>query len=696
MAEPRRYTGPELDEIRSHYWERMDRTRQQATDARMMLAGRMGVEVPENFALLLGNSTIGDLPHKFMGPQRVRQKLIAQRPKIRRPLTAVGIRSQTVSSKIEGPLQAIMDDRKAGFPWEDVNDNLLIEGLVFTTVATNVKGEPGSPVLYIPGTDDIEKRFRYDSKGRHELDEGFEGTDQMMASKALDAERDDYLARRLPFRQKAYSIRQCAPVWGPTMDLQGLVVESFWSHHRVKAEGMVLTTDKDGANLSPLGALEAGDSSSVGGDQIRVVEYWHTDEDGCPCVSYTVDGKYTWRESAEGRKPYTIDLSKQVKDEDDNWIGLSRLPISWGWGLGWSAADLDDRALSFVRPFMQSWRNIDSLVTMGLIWCSWRAFPALIEEVPLNVPLDAGIDDDDDPEIPDIKQMAITRVRGKITEVATQGIDQSMFGLINLMLGENKVESGDGDTGGAQSGFAMSLAQAFEQDALTTIHESAKRIYADHGSFVLEGAKVLGEKGDIVRVYEISEQPIAQSRPSPVNQLLTLDPDLIGSSFDVDAVSKPTLSPAERQQNAEFVERRLRSKRWELEQDGIEAPEQMLNEIAYEDLLDSDVGKAMTIRLLEQFVESEFTKQLQEAMSQGQAGPTGLPVGYAQGLAGPPPDMLQSAVGAPQGGGMDGLQVANPAQASLMGAIGGGLQNGPQNAAIAAGGVLPATPLQGA
>lgn len=694
----RRYSGPELDEIKEHYWQLMDGTRQTATDIREFLSGRKGVTVPENFALTLGESTIGDLPHKFMGPQRVRQGLIGRRPRIKRPQTAVGPRSQTVASKIEAPLNAIMEDPKAGAPWNDDNDLLLLEGIAFGTVATDVTGKPGSPVLYMPGTDKVERRFRYDKRGRFEDDDGYEGLDLDEARKAMQAEKDDYLARHLPFRQRAYSIRQCAPIWGPVMELEGLVIESFWSKRRVTERGLIVTTDKAGANLYPLGAIGEGDSSATSGNEIRVVEYWYTDDDGCPCVSYSVDGKYTWRNGDNGLEAYTIDLSKLAKDSRGRWKGLGRLPITWGWGLGWSAADADDRAMSFIKPFMQSWRNIDALVTMSLVWCSWRAFPALIEEVPLGTPLDAGMDEDDDPAIPDIKQMAITRVRGKVTEVATQGIGRDVYQMISLMLGENKAEapgSSEGE-GSGQSGFAMSLAQAFEQDALTTVHESARRMYADRASFVLEGAKVIGETTEPVRVYEISTEPIAQGQPSAVRQLLELEPDLIGNAFTVEAISKPSLSPAEKQQNAEFVERGLRSRRWELEQAGIESPETMLNEIDYEELLKSDIGKQVTYRLLQQFVENEFTKQIQETIAAGDANQQGLPVGYAQGLAGPPPDLLTGTVGAPAGGPMAGLSVPSPAAASLAGSIGGGLMNGPVNTAIAAGGSLPSTPMQGA
>lgn len=699
----RSYNGPELDEVKTHYWELMRRTRDTATTVRDFLAGRNGVEVPENFALTLGNASIGDLPHKYMGPQRVRQGLISRRPRIKRPQTAIGPRSQTVASKIERPLNAIMEDRTAGAPWEDDNDLLLLEGLAFGTVATDVTGKPGAPVLYMPGKprtlQNVERRFRYDSRGRFEDDDGFEGTDLTEARKAQQSELDDFLARSLPFRQKSYSIRQCAPVFGPTLDLQGLVIESWCTKRMIRDKGLIVTKDRGGADLYPLGALVEGDASAAfSGNQIRVVEYWYYDEDeGVPCVSYSVDGQYTWRKKGDGLEAYTIDLSRLAKDGKGRDKGLSRLPITWGWGLGWSAADLDDRALSFVKPFLQSWRNIDALVTMSLAWCAYRAFPALIEEVPLGTPTDAGIDDDDDPEIPDIKPMAITRVRGKITEIATQGIGRDVFQMVSLMLGENKTEApGSGDSQGGQSGFAMSLAQAFEQDALTTVHESARRMYADRASFVLEGAKVIGETTQPVRVYELSEEPVAQGRPSPVNQLLLLEPDLIGNAFTVEAISKPSLSPAEKQQNAEFVERRLRSKRWEMEQAGVESPEVMSNEIAYEDLLDSDAGKQVTFKLLQQFVENEFTAQLNEAMAAGNANQMGLPVGMAQGLAGPPPDMLQGQVGMPEQGGMPGLGVPNPAAASLAGAVGGGMQNGPLNNAVANGGVLPAAPMQGA
>src|SRR5215207_6589802 len=105
---PQRITGPQLVEMRDHYWNLMPKTRAAATTARQLLAGELGVTLPESVQLAGADAWVADLPHKRMAPQRLRQKLIARRWEIKRAVTSAGYRAQSVSTRLEAPLNAIM------------------------------------------------------------------------------------------------------------------------------------------------------------------------------------------------------------------------------------------------------------------------------------------------------------------------------------------------------------------------------------------------------------------------------------------------------------------------------------------------------------------------------------------------------------------------------------------------------------
>lgn len=692
---PRRLAGPQVTELRQEYWPHLTNTRKAATDVREFLAGRKGVVLPETAVQAGANEWISDIPHKRTVPQRVRQKLIAELYDLKRPQTSAGPRAASVTTRIEQPLNAVMRDEQAGFPKEDAYDLLLLEGLAFSTVSLVPDRWGKAPTLY-DGKGEVARRFRYDGKDRWEGDEGFEGTDLARAKKAHGAEYEGHLARHLPFRQRAYSVRSCAPIFGAGLELEGLIIETHWTASALLRSGITVTSDKDGMQMYPLGAIGEGDSGSAGGGgQITVTEAWLLDEEGLPYVSLCVDGKYTWREKHGSREPHIIDISKLKGDGGKDIPCYGRLPISWGWGLGWSAADLDDRAMSFIAPFMTGWRNIDSMLTQVVAWTQWRGMPALIEKVPLGLPDDESMDGAED-QTPDFQPFKITKVRGDIQEIATQGPAPVVMQAIDFILGSNSSQE-PGNSDPSQSAIGQSMAEAFGQDSMTTIRRSWQKMYEQNGSYVLEGAKAWGEAYEPIRVYDIADVLLEQDDPSPTMQVLQLEPDLIGDSFDVRAVKRkvPGENPAVRQQNAELVERRLMTKRKFLEEDGDVSPEATLREIEYEDLLDSDEGKAFTLKLLEQYVGDEFLKQIRESISRGQANPqNGLPVGLAQGVM-PPPEMLQGAVGVPEGGDMTGLGVPNPAAASLAGAVAGGMQTGPLNNIARAGGVMPQAPLPG-
>lgn len=687
---PRRVTGPQVKELRDHYWDMMPNTRARATSTRMMLSGKMGAIIPGSLEMAGAQAWLGDLPAKRTNPQRIKQTILSKELQIRRPVTAAGYSAQSVSSRLEQPLDAIMRDRYAGFPDADITELLLLEGLAFSTVAISMLDWNRGPTLYSPGGKEIERRFRLDSHGKLEGDAGYGGLDHGRARRAHQAEQDEYLSRHVPFRQRAFSIRQCAPIFGPNLELEGLIIRTYWSAQSLLRRKFIVTDDKDGNQLYPLGAISEGDPSQ-GNQEIEVTEAWLIDEDEKPYVTFCVDGKYTWKEGEDGLEPHIIDLSRLGPNKDK---ALTRLPISWGWGMSWASADLDERAMGYSQPFEQSWRNLDSIMTSLVMWCMWRGTPGLIEQLPPGEPPEIGLEDDEEEQVPDFQPGKITKVRGTISEVATQGIAPGVIQAMQLMMSETKNEGLGNAPSGANSGFQMSLGAAFEQDAMTTVLASRRRMYAENASFILEGGKLLGEAYTPVRIYQIADVLLTQKSPSSTDQVLQLDPGLVGSSFWVEAVElkKPGENPAVRQQNAALVKEKLMTTRKFLEEDGDQSPEATVAEIQYETIMQSPEGMQAQIRILEQYVSDLFVKQIAAAIHAGEANPeNGQPVGFAQGLSGPRPNMLPA--GPQASGGMGGLQVGNPASASLNATVGAAMQTGPTNQALAAGGVMPSAPL---
>lgn len=697
----RRFVGPVVRELRDHYWTLMQGTRNAATEARKHLAMKGELVLPGDLKEAGAENWISRLPHQWTGPQKILQSCIAKQWEIKRSVTSGGFGASSVATRLEQPLHAIMKDDKAGFPWRAANDLILNEGLAFGTVQLATASWSSWPTLYQPGTDTLEpqaleKRFAIDAQGRLRGDEGYDAATVNLdrANRLRLDERHDTMARNLPFRQRAYSIRQCAPIWGDDLTLEGLIVEKWFTPQELIRRKVYFSKDKTRAQLYPLGAVEEGDPSNGASSRIKVTEAWLTDEDGLPYISlcgHDAGGAalYSWRESDGDLEPWTIDLS-QIGPEHGPKLALTRLPISWAWGLGWPAADFDERAMAFIAPYLQSWKNLDSLMTAIIVFAQWRAFPALVEEDAIGAQAMASLDDDE-PDTPDLGFMKITKVRGKITEIGSQGIAPGILQAMSILNGETKAETPGGDAGNLETGFAMSLNQAFSNDALTTVHESVLDMASMHASYVLEGAKLLGQAYDEpVRVYQLADVLVEQKKPSPTRQLLTLDPELIGDSYDVKAVNVkvPGENPAVRQQNAGLVKEGFYSKRWFLENDGYPSPEAMQQEVMWERALESEPGMAATFRLLEQFVSDTFTQQIVDAITAGSANPqTGLPTGYAQGLAGPPPDLLQSG---PQAGQMPGLSTPNPAASALAGQVGAGLQTSAIQRAASAGGVVPA------
>jgi hypothetical protein len=708
LVSPRRFTGAILRELRDQYWGGMRRTRANAALERQLLAGELSETVHENFTIAGIDAFYTETPHMFTVPQRVRQALVKRRPTLSIPLgpKGVGVTSQRLTTRVEQPLNAICEHPQRGFKWEDTGDITTFEGFCVSVTSTDVTDwQSKKPSAWAdPKERTWQKRYRVDEQGRGEDDDGYTDVDPKKARALYEDDLAHFRARHLPIRHRVLSIMDCAPVFGEDLSVEGLIVVQEYSLSQLRRRFYVgdLGLPTPTGRNNEMGG-EGSASTQTTGKPFTVIEGWFYDEDGCPYVSYCLEGaKEDTRElrwKAPGWKHdgevATLDLHKHR--------GLDRLPIAWEWGLSFSTRNPDDRALPFTRPFRPGWLGVNRSLSAVNAWLQWRGYPGLIVKTKLGA---GSLDEDDEPDIPDISPMKITRISDAedIMEIASGGLDPAVFAAIELQLGANESEGPSKAQEGA-SGFAMSLAEAFEQQALTTIHQSLGRLYEAHGSFVLEAGKRIPKaiKGDPIMVYRSTDVPTTDKAGGPklTDGPMELDPDLIDETFTVKAKYPQEMSLPERQQSAELVERRLKTRRKHLEDDGEQAPETVELELIAEDQRSDPAYKQYLMKLVAQIQGEEEMEEIAQGQQEGLMDEDGLPTALAQGVmalppGGPPalgpgmaPPPMPGDLGVPQGGDMTGMGGPSTAQAVLAGAVGGAMQQGPINRATAAGGIVP-------
>ena len=685
----------------------MQGTRDRALEERRFLLGEDQAPLAENFKLAGADHFRASIPHSITVPQRVRQKVISRRPELSIPLgpKGLGITAQRLTTRVEQPLNSILTDRKAGFRWEDAADITLLEGFCASITVVDPADWQKHPSAWDGDGKDKrwKKKYRLDRQGRDEEDDGYE-QDDARARKRYEDDLDWHRARNVPIRHKAVSILNCAPIFGPDLSTEGLIVDEEYSLSRLRRMYHFgesgLATPTGGSSESTSLANTHGGS----GRAMHLISYWAYDDDGIPYVSYCVQGangeyqETRWKGGDKDGEIACINLKER--------FGLDRLPVSWRWGLGWNTANPDHRSLPFTRPFRPGWKTVNSMLTGVAVWVWWRGFPTLIEEVDPNAPPEAEIEGDSPPEPQVIMPMQVLRVRGTIKEIMTQGPDAAVFKAIDIHLGANESES-PGKSNKDQSGFSQSMAEGFEEMALTTVRQSLAELYEDHGSFVLEAGKRMPEmpkeKGSPgfapIMVFRSTDVPTSDAAGDDSrNEPMELDPDLIDETFTTVAKYRKEMSIPERQQSMESVERRLKTRRQHLEDDGNLSPETTELELIAEDQRALPEYQQYLLKLVAELQGAEELEEIAKGQQEGIMNDTGMPTGAGAGGMDPamlPPGMMapppQGALmpGVPQDGSVTGMGGGSMGTQALAGTMGGATMAGPMNNVTAAGGVLP-------
>lgn len=698
LVSPSRFEGPVLGELLSQHWETMSSTRRKAEKTSEIVAGTDAFILPETFTIAGASQYIASIPQPRTVPQRVLQKTIADRPHLSIPLgpKGLGITSQRLTTKVEEPLNAICGDKRAGFKWPEACALLLYEG--FCASITVV--DPADWLKHPSAWDDERtrtwaRRYRVDSRGRSEDHENYDGeVDPTRARRLHELDLDIHRARNVPIRHRAIGIRNCAPIFGPDLGVEGLLISQEFSTSYLKRRYRF----GDTGVATPTGGSEReGGRNTSGGRTLTLIEAWLYDEDGVPYYSCCVKGGHAvatyWKSGDEyDGKPATINLQER--------FGIDRLPVHWEFGLGNPAeTNPDKRAMGILEPFAGGWQSARAKLTANNVAIMFGSYPVLLEEPINGMALGATIEDDA-PLTPDVVPMKIVQARPgtKLSQLQISPIHESSFRQIELEMGLNAEEQ-PGKSNKDQSGFSQSLAEAFEEQSLTTVHDALGRLYEQHGSFVLEAGKrlpELGKKGGgagyaPIMVFASTDVPVNEDDRH--NEPMMLDPDLIDETFTVVAKYDKSMSIPEKQQAMEEVARNLRTRRNYLEQTGDDAPETTELELIAEQQRNTPEFAKYLLTLVAQIQGAEEVEQIAKAQGEGLADEIGQPLGMEHGVAPAPPGMMQplqqGAPGVPAGGSVTGMAPPSYGQAALNGVVGGGTMAGPINNAVQAGGVIP-------
>jgi hypothetical protein len=690
--------------VKQQHDKNWQRTRERAEECRTLMAGDMPLVMPENFKIANADAFAADLPTTYTRPAELLALLLQKRCVLMRYRTTGSERSNDTATRLEQILTAVMEDPRPdhGYPWFQTCDVVQNDALAcvitqpmptFWEQATDWK-DPET------GTFRPEYQRDRDGKRRREVDKGFRANGKQSKRAYQDA-LDDWTANNVPIMYRAFGPQEITPIFGPNFRVDGCIVAG--RYQRTSEMAMRFLWSDDGktmtdAHLSPSGTEEGAGTGAYG--EVEILEYWGYCWDEklkkrIPYVSYCVDGAMTtWRDSGE---PAWIDLSPYC----------SRLPVSIKWGQHWpGASNLDQRALPFMRPFLR-----------------WAGFPTYVVDRSASA---MPVNPNAQPRTLDIEPLKVIEVDGAVTRLQGGDVSKDATMMLQMLLGENEKAAPPSQAAGKgeSSGFEKTIARAYAEDAQFMILEGIRQLYEESASFSLEIlTNIAREKKRPVLVYYAGPvvSPAEGDRVTSTQVMLELTPEMAGDQWRLVAKYPPSMSIAERQQSAELVERRLKTRYKHFSDDGDPAPERTVAEIEAEDLKASPIGQeqrwAMIAKILGDDQLAEKVRLMRDQrLSQGADGQGGLPFALAEGFedilarkaaaeaaaAGgammPMPGPMGGgmvgapgvALGVPDGGQMTGMGGGSSANGQLGAIVGAQQQAGPIATAEAAGGAVPA------
>jgi hypothetical protein len=471
----------------------------------------------------------------------------------------------------------------------------------------------------------------------------------------------------------------CVPVGlritgdGPVVD--GLILRSKWSRSKLRGEFRW---------LEPSGASSSQD--------VILYEGWLTDAVGVPYVVYSVNGFATdWAD--DGSEAF-IDLHERY--------GMTKLLCYYEYGWHRNVRDLDARGLPFAWAFKDFWLSMQAIMggAIANVWANGYGMRAIVPNK--DAPKEAYMAGSEPRTFKFEPGGDLQVLPGQPVDLLPQNISSDVWRLLDFM--ERSV-NGEGPPPGSfggegpGSGRERTVIRKHMEDAEAQIFEGGLRLHKKISQGVLELGCLLTERFRPIPVATTGIVARPKGGAGPSSQIVTLDPTDVGSNYTLEAefAPKPGENLALAQQAAEFVDKKLRPRRWFHEDImGDPDPEQTEAEIASDDMLYGEQGQSEIHDLAMAMLGDETAQQRLKLVEDQRISPlTGTPTSITGGLGGPPPGQPAPPPGAPgqapTGPGsphLTGIGLPSPGGASLGGQVAAAMETGPMMAdAIQTGGV---------
>lgn len=625
------------------HWNRMPETPRLIQEARQAMTGGMTWAMAPEWDVQDRETFRPGGPDAWERPRKVAKRLASKKSRIKRPNTTLGPDAQRDSTRIEQWDNAFTDTY---FPDFAVTEMSLNEGWTLTITQPEPTMLKQRPTLYdefeedgkytnqdeydaLPesrkreyaraNTDDdeptykrVKKKYRRNLKG--EKDDGsdtFE-MDPLKTRRAFRDELKDIAARNCPIRFR-----------GPISRLDFVPIDPVFSGKRTEVEGVIVRTLYRKSKLRRLFAWDgceeliepAGPDGKDG--EWYLYELWAYDEYRRPYVAYQVGSKTTY---------HANDSSTAIIKLWEEYPGMTELPISVEPGDHIAISDPDKVSLPYPIPFIDNWRQRNSIVNSLAISVAGSAYPTWGQEItPEALDVLERLGGDIDLEFR-MRPNVVQPLFGKVTELTARGSNADLKTLYAMLqeLNDREMDSPASFGGeGASSGLERQVIGKDMEVSHSCVIEAVRRHKEATGRHALMIGSALGRKMDRpVELYEIGTAPNPKTGGTVTKRtLVTLPPDLCDDNWDV--VAQFETQPGEHlAQSSLFLEALNQGailleeyREWAI---GDENPEIFMWKKVLEDyFLKSPAGQLDALTAMAEYLADDRVKQNLELQAQG-------------------------------------------------------------------------------
>lgn len=615
-------------------------------------------------------------------PMQTNARVGKQRPIIKRPRKAVGSAGDTRATRIELPVNAVMD---LLYPWWLTVDIAVNESPVCVITQLEPTHWARRPTRYEvdPRTGEQDKKkvrddYQVDAEGRtkshsyYRRDPKRKDGYQFNGEKSANLYQEDlneWLANNPPIVIRAFSRRECAPV------------NPRWEGDRLLVDGVIIKKKYTVSDLISRKSMRWGGCDRLmqadPSGEITVYEGWLNAANGDPYVSYHVDGadKPAEFEMADkSRRPAIINL----RDEWD----IDELPVAYRYGLCFPGAAPGYMGMPLMKPHESALLLEDKMASAKVAHAENYAFPGWFFIRKEGTPNAAArIDGDGNPLPTEVPPNSIVYLPpGEMIPSAHPGTNHDVQELIALTRAEIADAKGTEASPDA-AGYAQLIQRSGQAESIGQIYACVWGLYEDTAQHALRAMCAWAKKRQLPFLIAHNSDVINPSDDDEGSEIIELDPEIVRGNYRLKAIVKKEFgeNPVATQQRAEIVDKKIMPLRWMLEEEGVESPEQVVAEVAVEGIMSGELGQREILAVAQQITQDKKLKELLTLIKNQEVIPEN----------GDPIAAVQAGLEGPEGGHMTGLGGAQLAQNALSGTIGGGMQAGAQGNAVAQGVVNP-------